>query len=303
MDIWKGESTMRKLENKKIILWGTGSVSNKIYTNILMRDLTVKIECFIDNDYSKAGGSIFNIPIYHADEILKLKTKQHIIVVCSSYEDEISKQLTDLGFKKSIDFILYHEFYEILEYLVAIEQIAFYDELKVIVGANQTSQKGWIATNRNYLDLLVEDDWIDLFGERKIHSIVGEHVWEHLTYADGVIAASNCYKYLKKGGKLRIAIPDGNHPNPHYINWVKVNGCGDAADDHKELYTHQTLKRMLKEAGFKQIEKLEYFDDEGNFHAKEWKIEDGFIKRSMKNDPRNWRGNIVYSSLIIDAIK
>lgn len=294
---------MQLLTNKKIIFWGTGSLSQKVYNDLLMRNVKVDIKCFIDNDRKKAGHKIWDTQIYHADDIYIVKKVQDVIVICSSYEKEISRQLMNLGFKKSIDFITYREFDEYVAYLTAKEQVEFYDKLKVIIGASKTYQLGWIATNQFFLDLLKKEDWIRLFGSKKIQSIVAEHVWEHLTYDEGVIAARHCYEYLEKGGRLRIAIPDGNHPNPYYINWVRPNGVGAAAEDHKELYTFQLLGQMLKDAGFKKIEKLEYFDDEGNFHVTNWNEEDGYIKRSRKNDPRNWKGTTIYSSLILDAIK
>lgn len=294
---------MQTLDGKKLIFWGTGSLSKKIYNDLLMREIEVDVTCFIDNDIKKAGYEILGTPIFYASDINKVKTGQHVIVICSSYEESISQQLMSLGFERSVDFITYYDFNKYIAYLTASSQVAFNDELKVIVGAAQTSQVGWISTNQSFLDMLHKEDWIRLFGTRKIQSIVAEHVWEHLTYEDGVNCARNCFEQLAEGGRLRIAIPDGNHPNSYYINWVKPGGFGGGADDHKELYTHQTLDQMLRDAGFTKIEKLEYFDGEGNFHNSEWNEEDGNIRRSIENDPRNWRGDIVYSSLIMDAIK
>ena len=34
---------------------------------------------------------------------------------------------------------------------------------------------------------------------------LAEHVWEHMTFAEGIEAAKNCYKYLVEGGYMRIA--------------------------------------------------------------------------------------------------
>lgn len=34
------------------------------------------------------------------------------------------------------------------------------------------------------------------------------HVFEHLSYADFLIALANSYKYLKRGGRFRIVVPD-----------------------------------------------------------------------------------------------
>ncbi|WP_107947396.1 class I SAM-dependent methyltransferase [Lysinibacillus parviboronicapiens] len=294
---------MLDLIDKKLIFWGTGSLSKKKYCNILLNSLPVDIECFIDNDKTKVGLMLFDKKIHHSEEIHNLMTSEHCIVICSSFEKEIINQLGHMRFKQQIDFITYREFDDYLGYLTASEQIKYYDKLKVIIGASQTNQKGWISTDKPYLDVLKQEDWKNLFGGREINSIVAEHVWEHLTYEQGVIAAKNCFHYLEKGGRLRIAVPDGNHPNPHYISWIKPDGFGDGAEDHKVLYTVDMITGLLKNAGFSTVDIIEYFDESGNFHQSDWKLEHGFISRSKDNDSRNWHGNNVYSSLIVDGIK
>jgi len=44
---------------------------------------------------------------------------------------------------------------------------------------------------------------------------------------------------------LRVAVPDGFHPNPGYIERVKPGGTGPGAGDHKILYTYRTLSAIL----------------------------------------------------------
>lgn len=39
-------------------------------------------------------------------------------------------------------------------------------------------------------------------------AFVAEHVWEHLSLSDAHVAARNCQRYLRPGGRLRIAVPD-----------------------------------------------------------------------------------------------
>ena len=150
--------------------------------------------------------------------------------------------------------------------------------------------------------MLHENDWRYFFDKNKIDAILAEHVWEHLNEKDGLLAAQNCFKFLRPGGYLRIAVPDGLNPNPEYINYVKPGGTGDGADDHKVLYNYQILSSMLEKAGFK-VNLLEYFDEYGRFHAENWKPEDGMIRRSKRFDKRNTDGVLNYTSLIIDAVK
>lgn len=74
------------------------------------------------------------------------------------------------------------------------------------------------------------------------------------------------------------------------------------ADDHKILYTHQSLAQLLIEVGF-EVELLEHFDATGVFHFTDWNPSEGMIHRSRRFDERNQNGKLGYTSLIIDAHK
>jgi predicted SAM-dependent methyltransferase len=174
--------------------------------------------------------------------------------------------------------------------------------LRIIVGASGVSQRGWIATEADFLNLLRESDWRRYFEERSIDAILAEHVWEHLSEEDGRLAAGLCFKYLKPGGYLRVAVPDGLHPDPAYIGNVRPGGSGDGALDHKVLYTHETLGTLFEDVGF-DVALLEYFDERGDFHYSEWLAGDGRINRSRRFDRRNAEGGLRYTSIILDARK
>lgn len=174
--------------------------------------------------------------------------------------------------------------------------------LRIIVGASGVSQRGWIATEADFLNLLRESDWRRYFEERSIDAILAEHVWEHLSEEDGRLAARVCFTFVKPGGYLRVAVPDGLHPDPAYVANVRPGGSGDGALDHKILYTHQTLRALFEGVGF-DVELLEYFDERGDFHCSEWLASDGRINRSRRFDKRNADGGLHYTSIILDARK
>lgn len=164
--------------------------------------------------------------------------------------------------------------------------------------------KGWISVDKEFLDITQEKDWLDFTsGYNSLDNVLAEHVWEHLSDEDTRLANLNCYKFLKPGGRLRIAVPDGLHENKEYVDNVRPGGKGLGSEDHKILYTYQIMKDRLEEAGFKEIIFLEYWDDNHLFHSKDWNIVDGFIKRSKNFDKRNSQGKLIYTSLIVDAIK
>lgn len=175
-------------------------------------------------------------------------------------------------------------------------------KINIVVGAGRIPYKGWLLTEVDYLNLLIVEDWKDYFANHPIDAILAEHVWEHLTAEQGRIAAKNCFDYLKPGGYLRIAVPDGGTPDPTYIEAVRPGGTGAGADDHKVLYTAESLTKMLSDVGF-DVKPLEWYDAKGQFHFSEWDPADGMVQRSKRFDERNANGQLKYTSLILDAVK
>lgn len=176
------------------------------------------------------------------------------------------------------------------------------DNLKIVIGSSNVFEDGWCPTDIGNLNLLKIKSFNRLFKNRKIDAYLAEHVWEHLTLEDARIAAKNCYSYLNSGGYIRIAVPDGFHPDKNYINAVDIDGTGEGSDDHKILYNYKTLSDVFKSAGFR-VELLEYFDEENNFQFNSWDKNQGMIHRSKRYDERNKQRPLAYASIIIDAFK
>ncbi|MCM3109586.1 SAM-dependent methyltransferase [Lederbergia lenta] len=192
------------------------------------------------------------------------------------------------------------------EWACEVKRLSVEEEIKLVIGAGEyNNNPSWIHTQEKDLDLLDEDTWKNKFDNNSITAIVAEHVWEHLTYEDGIEAAKICYKFLKPSGYIRCAVPDAFFPNETYQKTVRVGGPGPKdhpAASHKIVYQYKTLSKMFKAAMF-EINLLEYCDEDGKFHTNEWNGEDGVIFRSKKYDPRNQGDQLVFTSLIIDAIK
>ncbi|WP_338032139.1 hypothetical protein [Deinococcus deserti] len=132
-----------------------------------------------------------------------------------------------------------------------------------------------------------------------------EHVWEHLTEAQGREAARLCFDFLRPGGLLRCAVPDRNFPDSEYQNIVKVGGPGPAdhpASDHKMVYYAELFTSVFEDAGF-DVDLLEYCDREGRFHYHQWDLSTGLVYRSLLSDHRNTGGQIGFVSIILDARK
>jgi predicted SAM-dependent methyltransferase len=174
--------------------------------------------------------------------------------------------------------------------------------IRVVVGASGVYQRGWIATDVEHLDILRMERWRRYFRESSIDGILAEHVLEHLTEEQGLAAARNFHVFLKVKGYARVAVPDGFHPSAEYIRQVRPGGAGAGAEDHKVLYNYRSLSRIFEESGYR-VNLLEYFDENGTFHFREWDTRMGMITRSKLHDDRNLGGRLLYTSVILDAVK
>ena len=174
--------------------------------------------------------------------------------------------------------------------------------LKIVLGSSGEFEPGWVPTDAEYLNLLEPDEWAHMLLPQSVEAFMAEHVWEHLTLDEGRRAAALCFEHLRPGGHLRIAVPDGNHPDSAYIALVTPGGAGPGADTHQLLYTADLLVAMLSSVGF-EANLLEYWDGDGQFHFQDWSSEGGHIRRSRRYDRRNQGGELVFTSLIVDGRK
>lgn len=175
--------------------------------------------------------------------------------------------------------------------------------LRVIIGAGTQRWDGWIPTQREDLDLRDRGSWERAFGNRLADALLCEHVWEHLTEAEGRAAARVCFEFLRPGGFMRCAVPDRNFPDAAYQTAVQVGGPGPPdhpAADHRIVYDQHLFADVFTRAGF-EVDLLEYCDDEGRLHYRQWDLASGPIYRSLLMDHRNRDGRIGFASLILDA--
>ncbi len=181
------------------------------------------------------------------------------------------------------------------------KEISSYKEsCKIIIGAGKTNYEGWIKTDYPVFNAINFWEWRFLFGKRIITNLLSEHVLEHLTIDEVRGFFKNSHKYLCPGGVIRIAVPDQFHINPDYIEYVKPNGIGPGADDHKSFWNYKSLTELANEVGF-IANPLEYWDENGKFNFLDIDNVNGKIIRSKSRGYVNDIEN--YSSLIIDFIK
>jgi predicted SAM-dependent methyltransferase len=167
------------------------------------------------------------------------------------------------------------------------------------IGLKENHQEGWLLTDQSTLDALKARDWGSVFSKGTIRRIMAEHVVEHWTPEEFQHFLRIIAPFLAPNANLRVAVPDGFHPDPNYIADVQPGGSGPGSDDHEVLYTYQMMAKILADENW-SFDVLEYFDEHGKFHKKQWDPADGFIQRSAHHDQRNSDNALSYTSLIVD---
>lgn len=171
--------------------------------------------------------------------------------------------------------------------------------MNVVIGASGQTFDGWVSTDVECLDLTSPQAWERMFKVNSIDRLLIEHVLEHLSEEECRAGLAECHRYLKPGGLLRIAVPDGYRRDEEYVAAVSPPIYG-----HQILFTVDTLSALLESFGF-SVTPLEYFDAQGEFHACPWDVVDGYVSRSSRFDRREeFRyKDVFYTSLIVDARK
>jgi predicted SAM-dependent methyltransferase len=142
------------------------------------------------------------------------------------------------------------------------------------VGCGMDYKEGWINIDNNSDNNIKKLDlnW-DLrnplpFPDNSVDFIFNEHFMEHLTVEEGIRANKDFLRVLRKGGVLRIAMPNLEESVALYQdkNWRKHTVLGNHGLDfvktraellnmgfrwwgHMWLYDWEELKRRLEEAG------------------------------------------------------
>lgn len=149
---------------------------------------------------------------------------------------------------------------------------------KLQIGCGSNILDGWlntdIAPDSKNVVFLDARRWLP-FDDCIFDYVFSEHLIEHLQYKDGVSLLRECYRILKPGGNLRIAMPDlcflidlynseKTEVQEQYIRWAVDSFLPDIGIyqdtfvinnffqdfNHKFIYDFKTLQGAMKEVGF-----------------------------------------------------
>jgi len=194
---------------------------------------------------------------------------------------------------------------------------------KLQIGGGGNPLKGWLNTDilPNHKDVIFLDAREELpFENDSLDYIFCEHMIEHIGYQDGLKMLSECFRVLKKNGKIRIATPDlkvfldlfsenKSDDQDQYMEWILKNwlnrqGVNEKnpvfninlvmhAWGHEFIYDDKTLIESLRRTGFR--DSLSYKSgDSDDLNLKELESHGEFIGNVAMNR---------FETLVIEATK
>lgn len=105
------------------------------------------------------------------------------------------------------------------------------------------------------------------FSDNTIDCVFSSHFLEHLSKRDGCRFIGEIYRVLKPGGRVRLSAPDLNYAVSLYTcgekermlrDYFFVDSLGSYYARHKYMYDFDSLKNILAEKGFTEIEKCTF---------------------------------------------
>ena len=145
--------------------------------------------------------------------------------------------------------------------------------MKLHIGGKE-KKDGWHILNiqkNDYVDFVGDISDLSQFKEDTIEEIYASHVFEHIKYADTKKTLINIRRILIEGGKFYISVPymdvlfkqflDPKSDAKMKIHIIRMifGGQTDEYDFHYFGWNFELLRGILKNTGFKSVEKVEKF--------------------------------------------
>ena len=134
--------------------------------------------------------------------------------------------------------------------------------IKVHLGAGEINLQGWInidANKKSHIHVIDKDFELN-FSDEALSEVYLCHVLEHFSFNDSTILINKIYKKLKKGGVIRISVPDFEKISEIYkldrklqlVKYALMGGQNDKYDFHKSIYDYD-MRNLLKSCNFNNI--------------------------------------------------
>lgn len=299
---------------EKIILWGCGNVGRKAYEKLFD---SYEIVAYADNDSYKQNLIYKGIPIVGFEELKNSYLNCKVIITMEDYYDE-AKWLSE----NDISVIGYYDIVQekilpwkrinwedikdkkICLYAGDIyENFEYYPDDRVICLSLSKSNYRTIKHDIT-LPYPLEDESIDSY---QIEDVI-EHIAE-----DKVLQVINeIYRILKKGGYLRLSLPDYNSQmliNRSFMdksgklifdpygggNYIRGKVCNGG-----DLWfpTYELVSEILKQSNFQDYKFYRYHDKDRTFYSERIDYKMGYISRTKEHS--FYRKDV---SIVVDCFK
>lgn len=174
--------------------------------------------------------------------------------------------------------------------------------IKLHLGCGKRYLKGYVhidLADYPHIDYTHDVRRLPMFKDRSVGLIYASHVLEYFDRSEVTAVLREWHRVLKKGGILRVAVPDLKALlraymkykdislilGPLYGRWPGTKDTGTIY--HKTVYDYRSLKQTLEGAGFKNIRRwdwrnvfraeLEGFDDFSQAYIPHMKKETGLL--------------------------
>lgn len=161
--------------------------------------------------------------------------------------------------------------------------------MKLNLGAGYSALPGFTSVDLAGADVchdLRERPWP--FADGSVSAILASHILEHFDKQEGRLFLRECYRILKPGGILALAVPDmdkfitarltGDFSPLGGYRWIDLNalmGGGDnepnPAQRHRYMYSWESLAWALKKEGFEPFKVAFDKSDLGNVHTEAYR--------------------------------
>lgn len=145
--------------------------------------------------------------------------------------------------------------------------------MKLHLGCGKKFIEGFVhvdMANYDHVDFKADVKNLHMFNSDSVDLIYACHVLEHFGRNEVSDVITEWYRVLKKGGTLRIAVPDFESVVNWYNNTGKISevmglvvgGQRELYDYHKIIFDECSLTALMKEVGFKQVHRYDWKDTE-----------------------------------------
>ena len=98
-NLFKNFTFIDSVKNRPIICWGIYEIAEKT-----IKRMNKKVNCFIDNNPSSQNTVFLDLNVFSPSHLNSFKIKPFIII-CTTSVNDVAKQLSELGYKESVDFV------------------------------------------------------------------------------------------------------------------------------------------------------------------------------------------------------